>query len=118
MKTYMLLIALHKLSILAGMYAVWVGYDRWIKASAAGRLWRLTFYTFFIFVFHEPMSHLFTGITFMLAGRGAVIQLTAYLLIPTLTILICVGVAELLRLWAPAAYYLLTGGRGNKEKSE
>ena len=101
---------LRKLSVLAGLAALWFGYGRYAR-RAGPTLAALGSLTFFVFAAHEPLLAVVRKALAALAGPGAAASLGVYLLAPTLVLGATLSAGAWLRARAPRAYGLLTGGR-------
>lgn len=101
---------LHKVSVLIGILAVWSLYDSLINGGMKTDIKALK-YSFFIYVFHEPMLQFLKKILFYLTYKNELISLIIYIVAPIITILICIIVGFILRLAAPKFYLFICGGR-------
>ena len=101
---------LRKLSVLAGLAALWFGYGRYAR-RAGPVLAALGSLTFFVFAAHEPLLAVVRKALVALAGPDPAASLGVYLLAPTLVLGATLGAGAWLRARAPRAYGLLTGGR-------
>ena len=99
-----------QLSMVAGMMALWVNYDR-LPESWLQKILPWSGYTFFIYVFHEPML---TGTKKLLCHvlpMSPVTSLLNFLIVPPLIAVVCLAVGSWLRSHFQRTYALLTGGR-------
>lgn len=108
----LILMLLHKISIIVGMFWLWFAYDSWPDHAAIKFLEPFAWYTFLIFVFHEPMVKIFTGIVLFIAGNSEGMRLITYLSMPVFTIALTIIIGQTLKKTVPATYSLITGGRG------
>jgi surface polysaccharide O-acyltransferase-like enzyme len=99
---------LHKLGILVGGLAIWTLYDTIIPLK---RDFKILNYSFFIFVFHEPMLSFLKKILFYVTYKSELISLVIYFTAPIIAIGICMLVGSLLRLATPKFYLFICGGR-------
>jgi surface polysaccharide O-acyltransferase-like enzyme len=113
-----LLLPLHKIATLCGLFGIWFGYDLVGERLNRNALiaW-LTAFTFFIFAGHEPLLNWIANFTLARIGSAPQTLLIVYMLAPLATIALCVAVGALLRRLAPPAFSLLTGGRGGRRSS-
>ncbi len=103
--TYSLIIG--KLSIIAGLYTIWH-----ISGQIKNKhILKYTQYTFWIFLFHEPVNTIFKK--FLLSVQCPIHQLPwlVFFLSPVITIAIAITLGVFLRIKAPKIYAILTGGR-------
>jgi surface polysaccharide O-acyltransferase-like enzyme len=108
-----LLFFLHKISVLIGVFAIWSLYDvifinRDLKQS---KLFNFSNYSFFIFVFHEPMLSFFKKILFYLLNKNEYMSILIYIIAPLTTIIVCIFVGYFLKNFTPKFYSIITGGR-------
>lgn len=107
------LILLHKLTVASGLIAAWFGGDAVVRWCMRRHwfVW-LTSFSFIIYAVHAPWVAIAIDPVFDLLERGAGHQMLTYFLLPLSIIAFAVLLgAALRRLW-PAAYGVLTGGRG------
>jgi membrane-bound acyltransferase YfiQ involved in biofilm formation len=104
------MLLLHKAAELLGILVMWFGSNALVRATMR-RPWFqwLTGFAFMIYVVHVPLVNYATEAVLL---RWPQQQLLTYLLLPLLVVAAAVGLGALLRRVAPAAYGLLTGGRG------
>jgi fucose 4-O-acetylase-like acetyltransferase len=113
------LMLLHKLVIATGLLSVWFGGNalvRWWMEKPALR--RLTGFSFIIYALHVPLVNYAMQIPFIYGKDIPNYRFLSYIIIPTLIIVLCIGIGYLLRKLAPPVYYVLTGGRGKGEVRE
>ncbi|MHC4125023.1 MAG: acyltransferase family protein [Planctomycetota bacterium] len=106
---------LDKLSVIAGVAAVWLNYDM-INRICGRLLSFLVAYSFPIYLYHLPVVQLCRGVTKNIATGSGLFLLITYFIFPLLAMIICVGVAYLLRETMPKFYDIITGGRGYKRQ--
>lgn len=107
-----------------GLLGLWYGYDffvdHWRKVVQKGKLVNLRMgdileeasaYSFFIFIFHEPLLALLRRYT-LLFGNSNVFYTLCYLLMPIVIIAFLMGIGWLLRRFLPHVYSFITGNRG------
>jgi surface polysaccharide O-acyltransferase-like enzyme len=101
-----------KISILIGVPSFWVLYDLLVSKYNFEKITeKITWTTFFIFTFHEPFLTFIKKITFFLCGKKDLVILMNYFIAPTVTILVSIFLALILRGILPMFYRFLTGGR-------
>ena len=101
---------LQQLSMLAGMLALWVNYDR-LPAAWRERILPYSFYTFFIYVFHEPLLTALKKLFFCLMPMTPATSLAAFVFLPAVVIVVCLWLGARLKNNFPKTYSVLTGGR-------
>jgi surface polysaccharide O-acyltransferase-like enzyme len=107
--TFMLTL-LNNLGILVGILAVWSLYDQ-IDQSLITKYSVLFGYSFFIFVFHEPLLTVLKKGLFFLLGRTNFSSLAIYVIAPLMTIALSMFLRYVLRKHTPRFYNFTTGGR-------
>ncbi len=113
---HFVLLALHKIAIILGFIGLWYGYDIYIgELRDNHRIFYLTSFTFFIFLFHVPLLDFLTDICLGLFGSSQFLSLAVYLLNPIFVMGLLIVVAELLRRYLTSVYSIVTGGRGVKK---
>lgn len=107
-----LLLILHKLSIITGLLAIWSIYDIiMLKAEPNKAILRLSYFSFFIYTFHEPLLTIIRKGFFHIVGANEVMSITIYFLNPIATIIISVLVGSFIKNHFPKFYGVITGGR-------
>ncbi|RZJ49731.1 MAG: hypothetical protein EOO44_17750 [Flavobacterium sp.] len=104
---------LRKISVLVGLVTVWTIYDVFLinKDLAQSRFYSLFSYSFFVYVFHEPILIIIKkGMIYMLPKTELSVLLT-YLLSPVIIISLSLIVGGILNRWFNKFYNVLTGGR-------
>lgn len=102
--------ALSKVGILIGIMSVWSFYDH-VDHRRVAKYSSLFGYSFFIFVFHEPLLTILKKGLFFLLGKTNFSSLLIYLVAPLTTIGICMLLSYFLRSRTPRFYNFTTGGR-------
>ncbi|MBI1767583.1 MAG: acyltransferase [Bacteroidetes bacterium] len=102
--------ALNNLGILIGILSVWSLYDH-VDHGQIAKYSILFGYSFFIFVFHEPMLTILKKGMFFLLGRTNFSSLLIYVVAPVITIGLSMLLSLILRRRTPRLYNLATGGR-------
>ena len=107
------LLLLHKISIIIGIMALWSIYDIAMtnKTTPNKVIFNLSYYSFFIYVFHEPTLKFIKKGLFYIIGSSEIISIIVYFLAPIMTIIVCVIVAIFIKRNTPKVYELITGGR-------
>lgn len=97
---------------LAGVPALWIGYDRWLRWLERPALQGVADLAFFVFVAHEPLMTMLRKPVVRILGAGDVAH--ALELLATLggTILLVLALGAWLRSRLPRLYAFLCGGRG------
>ncbi|WP_371742391.1 acyltransferase [Flavobacterium sp. 7E] len=109
----LIILFLHKISILFGLYAIWTLYDIFkVNDSFIHKnIFEVFNYSFFLYVFHEPMLTFIKKILFYIMIKTEFWSLVIYVLAPFLTIVISLIVGSFLNKNSPRLYSLVTGGR-------
>lgn len=102
------------LQIITGLVTIWKAYDY----IATGRhiinqsLWtKVLGYSFFIYLFHEPVFNIVKKLNIMIWGTHAWSLILLFLVNPIIMISISIWVAKVLQYLFPRAYNILVGGR-------
>ena len=103
------------ISVLAAIISVWRLYD-WIASSQSltsklTPLNSLLGYSFFIYLFHEPVFNIIKKIGLMVLGVHEWSLILLYLINPLIMCAIAIMVAKLLQRFVPKVYGVLVGGR-------
>ncbi|KFE99906.1 hypothetical protein IX39_04450 [Chryseobacterium formosense] len=106
-----LLTFLHKLSVIFGVLAIWSLYDRIVLRLKKTSDLKYMNYSFFIYIFHEPMLQFVKKALFYITNNSELMSLIIYILAPVLVIFICLGVGILLKRTIPKFYLFICGGR-------
>jgi len=108
---------LYKISIIIGLLTIWFNYDSIIKKKwVEDTLLYLSSYTFFIYLFHEPMLSIINRSVLRFAGISSYINLIVYLTVPVFTIILAIVIARLLEKHTYWFYKIITGNRSNNIK--
>ena len=107
------MLALYRLSEVAGVLTAWYGLDGLVRAAMARRWFGwVAGFSFLIYVLHVPTVNYATAWA-LRAGAGVPhLHLLTYLLLPLLIVAAVVALGSALRAVAPRLYGVLTGGRG------
>lgn len=105
--------ALHKVGILLGIWTIWNLYDYFYKTKdwTKSKLYKFIPFTFFIYVFHEPVLTIFKKILYYILGQSEFVSLFIFLVGPVITIFFSLLIAYCFKRIIPGFYYLLTGDR-------
>ena len=112
-KTWIVLIIMHQIAVLAGIMSMWFGADRVIKWFLSKQWYHTTSsYSFFVFGMHVPLLPYMMQWAVMNTTAIPNYRLLCYLFVPFVTLSICIGTGMLLHRFVPKLYGFLTGGRG------
>jgi putative membrane protein len=103
-----------KINTLWGGYSVWVAYDLFFKNKEKlnNNLGKLSSYTFFIYLYHEPLLNIVKqGLLYFAGGDKVFLRLIVYFISPAIAVMLCVLVAQLLQKYILSIYKIITGGR-------
>lgn len=104
-----------------GMITIWRGYD-WLSQTSNLEsnifLQSLTNYSFFIYLFHEPILFVIMQMGTSFLGLNSWSLSLLYIINPILLIILAIVVAKLIKKTIPSFYYVLTGGRIAKFQSK
>lgn len=99
---------------LGGIIVVWKMYDIIYKGKnlAQHKLWSVVCrYSFFIYLFHEPVFNIIKKLTLKLAGASAPSLIVLYLINPLIMCAISLMVAKFIQKCSPKLYGIAVGGR-------
>lgn len=109
---------MYKISELLGVASVWFVYDTYIaNAKIKAQLLKVANYTFFIYLFHEPLQGM---IRCLLRGNGEPTLnglLAGYIGGAIISVAICLVLGVLLQCYLPSVYNFITGGRGKYKRA-
>lgn len=110
---YHLLAALHKLTVISGLIAMWYGSDRLVKwcMSKHWFVWGSGF-SFIIYALHAPFIVYAIEGVFRFVDHLPYYRLFTFILLPTAIITLSILIGAALRKTVPRFYSILTGGRG------
>lgn len=111
--TFVTLITLHVIAILAGILAVWYGGDSLVRWCMQKKwfVWILSF-SFVIYGLHVPVIQYATRYLFSVFINFPYYRLLTYFLAPLLVLAFCIAAGSIIRAYAPKIYRVMTGGRG------
>ena len=103
----------HKTSIILGLLAFWYIYDTlYPKTKRFFLKWDKIFeYSFFIYVFHEPLLTIIKKTLFLFLGKKVLSYFIIYCLSPFITISICLITGFVLKKYFKKGYEFSTGNR-------
>ena len=100
---------------MAGLISVWWIYDVMFRAFSAGMLektlLRVSKYSFFIYLFHEPALNIIKKMGVFLLGVNNTTLIVLYLISPLLMVAFAIGVAIVFKTVMPRLYSIAVGGR-------
>ncbi|AFD08011.1 putative acyltransferase [Solitalea canadensis DSM 3403] len=105
---------LNNLSILFGIIALWLLYDLSINSSLQKIkpiIKPLIAYSFFIYLFHEPILTMTIKLAFAILGKNTRTSIICYYSLPPLVIYLTYYIGMLTKYKLPFLYNLLTGNR-------
>ena len=105
--------SLYKLSRIMGVYILWYGYDYWYLDKLYNRkiTFIITSYSFFLYLFHEPILNIIRNVIFKTLGVSEAIIFITFFLSPILTIMLAIIIGSLLRAYVQPLYKTITGNR-------
>ena len=92
-----------------GILSIWFGYDLLNKNES--NIFRFSEYGIFVYFFHEPLQSFLYRIIFKFMSRSNLTEIILYIIIPIITISICIITGIILKRYSQKIYYILTGGR-------
>lgn len=103
----------HKISIIIGLIAIWSIYDIIMikKVNPNKVIMSLSYFSFFLYAFHEPILTIIKKGLFYFAGASEIVSIIIYFLAPTMTIIISILFGSFVKKYIPKFYGLITGGR-------
>lgn len=103
------------LEISAGITSLWCLYDiilpKDFRLKSKPALALACQFTFFLYLYHEPLFHVILKVFPMLLGHNWIAYTLSFLLSPLLFLPIGIGVGYALRRFTPRLYAVITGGR-------
>ena len=100
---------------MAGIISVWWIYDVIYNScslnSFGGAFLFISRYSFFIYLFHEPVLNIIKKMGVFILGVNNTSLIVLYLISPILMIAIAIGVAIMIKAVMPKVYTILVGGR-------
>ena len=104
---------IHKIMVMSGLIACWYGLDPLVRLCMNKQwfIW-LSAFSFMIYAMHAPLVAFCIDPILTLLGSMPGSGLLAFVLLPAIIIIICIGSGLLLRSLVPKIYMVLTGGRG------
>jgi fucose 4-O-acetylase-like acetyltransferase len=110
--TFISLLVMHQVAVLAGILAIWFGADR-VVTWCMNRKWFHTAssYSFFIFGMHVPLLPYVMKWALMNTSMLPNYRLLCYLVVPFVVLLFCIWMGSVLHRFLPRLYMIFTGGR-------
>lgn len=113
-----IIVVLHKISILIGIFTAWYGIDFIIENSKlSDKILTLSSHTFFIYCFHEPLLDIVIQYTLVFLANSFAFNLVSYFIYPTCAILIAILFSSILLKYIPNVHNILTGSRGTRKEN-
>lgn len=108
---FLTLAELDNLTVLSGMIAVWLWYDR-VPSLQTSELWMtLSASTFFVYAAHEPLLDLIKYVFVGLFRNHSWSTFPLFVIIPFVVFALCFYIALICKKLLPGLYLLLSGGR-------
>ena len=97
----------------AGLYLVWFIYDLLAKGKENFMgIWKqLCGYSFFIYLFHEPVFNIIKKLGLAVIGVNEASVIVLYYINPWIMVIVSIFVARIMQNIVPSIYKILTGGR-------
>lgn len=112
------LINISTLLTILGIIGIWYGYDYIVtpKFNLKENKWlsKLSTFTFFIYVFHEPSLNIVRKLIVVVLGKNSTGYLISYLFSPFIFVFSAALIGLLLQNKFPKIYSILVGGRNSK----
>lgn len=106
---------IHRATVIIGVISVWRLYDLLPDKIIAARWWNILLpCTFFIYAFHEPAQTIIRNELLGVIGSTIMTKSICFILCPAATIILALGIAQVLMMSTPGFYLLITGGRGKR----
>lgn len=102
---------LDNMTIVMGIATIWFGYDVVMTITIPSWLTKLTPFTFFIYVSHEPLLEVLKRIGVGCTGHSDYALMALYILTIGMTLVIMIACGYLLRKFVSPLFHVLTGGR-------
>ena len=109
--TFFLKVIIHNIGILTGVIAVWSLYDILHNKKTNKFIYSLSFFSFFIYAFHEPVLRIIKRGIFYIIKPSESISILVYFFAPIMTILLAILIGTFIKRKFPRFYGLITGGR-------
>lgn len=103
--------AIIKIGSLSGLVTVW-GLIDYVSGTLRAAMSSAAAFTFFIYAAHEPLLGLVRKFIFKTIPFTGATSILAFLILPLITLAICISAGALLRASFPSVFGVLTGGRG------
>lgn len=97
----------------AGIIAIWGMYDRCLVGNSriTNAIIYVSKYSFFIYLFHEPIFNIIKKFSLMIVGRSEGTLIVLYFFNPIIMLVFAIGVARIMKRHIPKVYSITTGGR-------
>ncbi len=105
---------------ICGMITLWRGYDWLAKRTNLSNnrfILSLTGYSFFIYLFHEPILFAVMQLGWITLGFNSISVTFLYIVNPFVIIFIGVCIAKIFKILSPTAYSILVGGRVSRHQN-
>lgn len=103
---------LGEISVVAAIISVWKGYDLIVsRCNHFTSLNSILGYSFFIYLFHEPVFNIIKKIGLKVLGVHEWSLIVLYLINPIIMCALAVAVAKVIQKYLPKVYGVLVGGR-------
>lgn len=108
-----LVVFLDKISVLIGVFSIWILYDLWSKKNEISKLkiYCLFEFTFFIYVSHEPILTIYKKVLYYCLGKTENTSFFIYIIAPILTVFSAVLTGYFLKRYFSKFYFFVTGDR-------
>jgi len=108
-----LILLLHKTAIIAGVIALWDGYDFIYKNEdiSKKKYYWLFEYSVWIYLAHQPLLNIIKKGLYYLVGINAWSSPVIYVIAPVVTLIIVIPAGMFFKKYLPKTYSLSTGGR-------
>jgi surface polysaccharide O-acyltransferase-like enzyme len=104
---------LYKIAISIGLLSLWLLYDKLFggKDVTLLKIAKLLPYSFFIYLFHEPLLNVVKKIIIAVVGKSATFTLIIYFCSAIITIVLCILIGYLFKRFLRPVYAFSTGNR-------
>ncbi len=109
----LLLKIIYNISRVLGVYVLWFGYDYVYnnKLFKLESVFKVTSYSFFLYLFHKPILDIIKNILLKLMDTSELTLLIVYFLAPILTIAFAIITGQIFKRYIGGFYALITGNR-------
>lgn len=103
---------LNEVCILTGMIALWCNYDLMQTLLESRPLAWMAQFTFFVYALHRPLMPIVAErFVYPFCKEDEGIELLLFFLLPALTIVLCAGIASVMKRFSRPVYIVLSGAR-------